>query len=76
MAFFWPRAEIAADAQALAHVKLSPVGERLSAVLVTDRTGRSIAVTVRAGQLWPVGKVASGARLTVTATVRRASWVG
>jgi peptidoglycan hydrolase-like protein with peptidoglycan-binding domain len=76
VAFFWPRAEIAADAQALARVKLSPVGERLSTVSVTDGTGRTIAVTVRAGQLWPVGKVASGAHLTVTAIVRRASWVG
>src|SRR5471032_1396552 len=58
--FFWPQTEIAADAQALARVKLPPVGERLSAISVTDDNGRRIAVTVRGGKLRPVGKVAAG----------------
>jgi peptidoglycan hydrolase-like protein with peptidoglycan-binding domain len=73
---FWPQTKIAADAQALARVQLPPVGERLSAISVTDDKGRRIAVTVSRGKLRPVGKVAAGASLTVTTTVRRASWIG
>ena len=76
LALWWPAARIDADAQALAGLKLAPAGETLLRVSVVDEHGRRVAVRIRDGKVWPVGKLASGERLKIHATVRRASWVG
>ncbi len=73
--FEWPAAAIESAPQALAAVKNAPVGEQVERVTVHDSQGRTIPVSLRAGEIWPKGKLASGEQLRVTATVRRASWV-
>jgi hypothetical protein len=76
LALWWPAARIDTGAEALAAVKLAPVGETLVGVSVVDDHGGRIAVQIRGGKLWPVGKLASGERLEIYATVRRSSLVG
>lgn len=76
LALWWPAARIDTDAQALVGLTLAPVGETLVSVSVADEHGRHIAVRIRDGKVWPVGKLASGERLKIHATVRRTSWVG
>ncbi len=72
----WPSASIAADPQALAKLTVAGTGEHVAAVSVRDAQGRPVAVSLRAGKIWPTGKLAAGERLQVRATVRRSSWVG
>ena len=72
----WPAARVGLDGQALAFVKLAPVGERIAHVVVLDRSGRRVRVNTHDGLVTPVVKLQPGARLTVEVTVRRAGWVG
>jgi hypothetical protein len=76
LALWWPAARINTDAQALAGLQLAPAGETLVSASVVDEHGRRIAVRIREGKVWPVGKLASGERLEIHAIVRRANWVG
>jgi hypothetical protein len=71
----WPRAQVEVDSQALASVQVASVGEQVESVSVRDSHGRRVPVAIRAGKVWPTGKLAAGERLVVRATVRRASWV-
>ena len=73
---FWPSDRILAEAASLGHVRLAGIGERVQSTWAVDASGRQFAVRVRAGALYPVGKVPAGDRLTVNMTVRRAGWVG
>ncbi|HEX4520696.1 MAG TPA: L,D-transpeptidase family protein [Gaiellaceae bacterium] len=72
----WPGASIAADTQALAKLTVAGTGEHVAAVTVRDASGRPVAVSLRGDTIWPTGKLASGERLEVRATVRRSSWIG
>jgi hypothetical protein len=73
---WWPSAQIHGDPQALAGLKLAPKGETIASVTVTDSNGRRVPVTIRNGRIWPDGKLASGERLQIHATLRRTKWVG
>ena len=76
LASFWPSLHAVADPAALAKLQLAPFGDRVSGVAVFDAQGRRVPVTVRSGRVWPERALAPGAKLTIKATVRRASWIG
>ncbi len=76
VALWWPAAAIEVDPQALVHMKLAPVGERVESVGVVDDRGRRVPVRLQAGQVTPRGKLAPGLHLEVRVTVRRAGWIG
>ncbi len=71
----WPAVEITSDSEALAGVKLAPLGEGIDRIRVTDSQGRPVPVAVRSGRLWPKTTLPQGERLHVQVTVRRAGWV-
>ena len=56
----WPAVQVVGDAQALARLKLAPLGEHLTSVQVSDESGRRIPVSVRSGRLWPQVTLAQG----------------
>ena len=72
---WWPSATVGSDPQALAAVKIAPAGETLSKVTATAG-GHRVAVQLRDGKVWPVGKLPAGERVVVNATVKRSSLVG
>ena len=76
LAVWWPAATIEVDPQALVHLRLAPVGERVESVAVVDDRNRPVQVRVRAGKVTPLGKLKPGQRLEVRMTVRRAGWAG
>jgi L,D-transpeptidase catalytic domain len=72
----WPSARLGAPGDSLAHV-VSPVfSGQVTSVKVRAADGTNLPVQVRGGDVLPVGKVASGAPLTVDLTVRRPGWAG
>jgi L,D-transpeptidase catalytic domain len=73
----WPQARVDRDSSALARVHIAAIGEHIAHVDVLDASGRSVNVTVRpGGDVVPVGKLQPGVQLQVSATVRRAGWLG
>jgi hypothetical protein len=75
LAVTWPAATIRPDERALASLKLAPALEKTQSVTVTDASGRRVPVRIRAGKIWPLGKIPAGERLEVKATVHRSSLV-
>jgi peptidoglycan hydrolase-like protein with peptidoglycan-binding domain len=71
----WPAASVTTDPQALAGVRIAPDGEQIQSVVVRDSHGHRVPVRIKDGLVWPTGKLPAGERLTLRATVRRASWV-
>lgn len=72
----WPRAGLDGDDAALAHVTLPAFAGSVEAVAVHNAHGKNVPVRLRDGKLWPLRKLAVGARLTVSLTVRRPGWAG
>jgi hypothetical protein len=70
----WPNARLEPAGQALAGVELPGFAGHPAAVVVKAPGGKRVPVKLVGDRLWPVGKLASGQRLTVELTVRRPSW--
>ena len=74
--FAWPQVGLKADEHALARVAQQGFAGRVSRVVVRDRYGKAVPISVRAGRLWPEGRLPAGEELTVELTVRRPGWAG
>jgi len=72
----WPAPTVGTDAKALASVGVGPFGEHVEAVSATGQNGHRVPVTLRDGAVWPKGQLPAGERIHVTATVRRAGYLG
>jgi peptidoglycan hydrolase-like protein with peptidoglycan-binding domain len=74
------RAGLSSDAVALARLDLPLGGGHVIGVsAVTGRDNHPLPVTLRDGQIWPNGLVQAGQRVSIYATVKRASafaWLG
>lgn len=72
----WPRAGLDPDDAALAGVSLPRFAGDVEEVVVHTAQGKNVPVRLRQGKLWPVHRVAVGARLTVVLTVQKPGWAG
>ena len=72
----WPKAGLDGDGAALARVALPGFAGSVADVAVRTAHGTDVPVKLRGGKLWPLHKLAVGARLTVVVTVRRPGWAG
>jgi len=72
----WPGATLRADDAALARVALPGFAGRIATVSVRTPQGTIVPVVVEQGRIWPLRRIASAERLTVTVTVRRPGWAG
>jgi hypothetical protein len=70
----WPSVGLGAPGDALARVVTPRFAGQVTRVDVRTASGEAIPAQLHGGQITPVGKVASGARLTVELTVRRPGW--
>ena len=74
----WPHPRLAPSESALARVALPGFAGRVASVEVRSPDGASVPAAYRDGRIWPLRRLDSGERLTVTVTVRRpglASWL-
>jgi peptidoglycan hydrolase-like protein with peptidoglycan-binding domain len=72
----WPRAHLGSADAALAQISLPGYAGRVMSVEVRSADGRTVPVELRHDQVWPVGMLDSGERVTVEVTVRRPGWAG
>jgi hypothetical protein len=72
----WPSAGIAASTTGLATVSVPGFSGHVEHVSVTDANGKPVPVTTHRGIVWPRVRLAAGEQMTVTADVRRPSWIG
>ena len=72
----WPHVRLGPADEALAHVALPGFAGRVTAVEVSSAVGGRVPVRLQRGELWPLGRLAAGERLTVEVTVRRPGWAG
>ncbi|MGD0998702.1 MAG: L,D-transpeptidase [Thermoleophilia bacterium] len=72
----WPHVRLGPADQALAYVALPGFAGRVTAVEVSSAVGGRVPVRLQRGELWPLGRLAAGERLTVEVTVRRPGWAG
>ena len=72
----WPTVRVAASASGLATVSLPGFSGHVESVLVTDMGGKSLPVVLRRSSVWPRVRLAPGEQVTLTAHVRRPSWIG
>jgi hypothetical protein len=73
----WPQAKVDLSSSALARVQIASLGEHIAQVDVRDASGHAVKITLGLdGAVVPVGKLDPGEQLTVSATVRRAGWLG
>jgi hypothetical protein len=69
-----PQVSLGASQDALARVGLPRFAGQVTAVDVRSAAGEPVPVQLRRGNLWPMGLLAAGERLTVELTVRRPAW--
>jgi peptidoglycan hydrolase-like protein with peptidoglycan-binding domain len=68
--------KLSADSQALARITMPTGGGTVERVVATGgRQQQVVPVTFRDGQVWPTGKVDAGEPITITATIKRPSWI-
>jgi peptidoglycan hydrolase-like protein with peptidoglycan-binding domain len=69
--------KLTADSQALASIKLPTGGGTVQRIVATGgRQHRVIPVGIRDGKIYPTTQVNGGEKITITATVKRPSWIG
>ncbi len=73
--FVWSGATLAADATALASVKVQPFGGRLVHAVAYGPDGGMIALSVRGGRLTPRVQLTPGERVSVEVVIRRPGWL-
>lgn len=68
--------KLSSDPQALARISMPTGGGTIERIVATGgRQHRVVPVTVRDGQVWPTSKVDAGEQITISATVKRPSWI-
>jgi hypothetical protein len=72
----WPETRLEPSPTALAHLSVPRFTGTVEVVRVTTARGARVPVSLRAGEIWPARKLASGQRLNVELTVRRPGWAG
>ena len=72
----WPTVRIGASTSGLAAVSLPGFSGHVESVAVSAEGGKPLPVSVRGGEVWPRVRLAAGEHVTVTAAVRRPSWIG
>jgi hypothetical protein len=70
----WPHVRLDPSDDALARVQLRGFAGHVTTVAAGSTTGRRVPVELRGGEVWPLGKLPAGERLTVDVTVRRPGW--
>jgi peptidoglycan hydrolase-like protein with peptidoglycan-binding domain len=69
-------ASLTTDPSALAKVGLPLGGGRIASVFaVTGPRSQRVPVDVRGDRIWPRGKIAAGARVTIDVVVKRPGWI-
>jgi hypothetical protein len=74
--YTWPKAFIVPGGSGLGRVTIAGRGEHVVAVGAYDASGRPVPVTLHGGQIEPTGKLATGERVHLVATVKRSKWLG
>jgi hypothetical protein len=72
----WPTGAVGASSSGLAAVSLPGFSGRIERVSVTGPHGKPLPFVLRGSTVWPRGRLAAGARVTVTVDVRRPGWIG
>jgi hypothetical protein len=72
----WPAGAVADSGTGLAGVSLPGFAGDVEHVSVKDPAGKPVPVVFRHRTLWPLKRLASGERLTVTVDIRRPGWIG
>jgi hypothetical protein len=72
----WPRARLGAADDALARIVLPAFAGRVTHIEVRSAGGPAVPVQLRHGKVWPLRRLDSGVRLTVSLTVTRPGWAG
>lgn len=72
----WPAPQLRTADDALTRVDLPGFAGTVAAVDVRSTSGARVPVRLSQGKLWPLGKLDTGERLTVSVTVRRPGWAG
>jgi hypothetical protein len=72
----WPAGTIGSSSDGLAEISLPGFAGHVEHVDVTDSSGKPVPVQLRRDTIWPSRKLAPGTTLTVTASLRRPSWIG
>ncbi len=72
----WPAGAVGASQTGLATVSLPGFSGRVERVTVRGPHGKMLPFDLRGGTIWPSGRLAAGARVTVRIDVRRPSWIG